>query len=142
MIQRIGNVCVVVADVRRSVEFYSQVLELDGEIWSQHEGIVHVGDIYLYLVRSQTDESRSVGRTINFASNPIGIDHLSFEVGDIERASTQLQARGVRFPGPIVTEPDGFRYRGFSDPDGNMLYLIQSPPGPPSARELPPWLST
>lgn len=138
MFKGIGNICLVVRDIGRAVDFYSQKLGLKGEVWSAEEGIVYIGDIYLYLVRSRRSDSPAVGRTADFIRNPIGIDHLSFEVENIEKTGAELEARGIVFPGPVVTEPDGFRYRGFSDPDGNMLYIIQSP-GPPEARTTPPW---
>jgi hypothetical protein len=38
-----------------------------------------------------------------------------------------LEGRGISFPGAIVGGAGEFRYRGFSDPDGNMLYIVQQP---------------
>lgn len=45
----------------------------------------------------------------------------------IEAATSALEERGVVFLGAVVGEPGAFRHRGFQDPDGNMLYIIQKP---------------
>jgi catechol 2,3-dioxygenase-like lactoylglutathione lyase family enzyme len=124
MIQRLDNVGVAVSDVPRAVAFYGQVLGLQAQ-GTDTDGTVQVGNVTLYLFRSQA--GGQVGRTTDYYHNPVGLDHLAFEVPDIEQASTELEGRGVQFGGPIVGDSGTFRYRGFSDPDGNMLYIIQHP---------------
>ena len=44
---------------------------------------------------------------------------------NIEAAGRDLASRGIRFEHDIVGAPGEFRYRGFKDPEGNMLYIIQ-----------------
>jgi catechol 2,3-dioxygenase-like lactoylglutathione lyase family enzyme len=124
MIQRLDNVGVAVSDVPRAVAFYGQVLGLEAQ-GTDTDGTVQVGTLSLYLFRSQA--GGAVGRTTDYYHNPVGLDHLAFEVPDIEQASMELTGRGVQFGGPIVGDPGSFRYRGFTDPDGNMLYIIQRP---------------
>jgi catechol 2,3-dioxygenase-like lactoylglutathione lyase family enzyme len=123
MIRRLDNVGIAVADVRRAVDFYTRVLGLEGQ-GDDTDGTVQVGNASLYLFRSQAP-SGAVGRTTDYYHNPVGLDHLAFEVDDIEQAGAELVRRGVAFAGPVVGNPGEFRYRGFADPDGNMLYIIQ-----------------
>jgi catechol 2,3-dioxygenase-like lactoylglutathione lyase family enzyme len=123
MLKRLDNVGVAVQEIQRTVAFYTQVLGFEGQAQG-HEASLRLGDISLYLFESQA-AATPVGRTADYYHNPVGIDHLAFEVEDIEGESAALEAMGVSFLGPIVGNAGEFRYRGFHDPDGNMLYIIQ-----------------
>jgi catechol 2,3-dioxygenase-like lactoylglutathione lyase family enzyme len=123
MLKRLDNAGVAVKDIKRAVAFYTEKLGFEGQA-QEHEGSVRLGDVSLYLFESRA-EAGPVGRTADYYHNPIGIDHLAFEVDDIERESEALEAKGVAFLGPIFGNAGEFRYRGFHDPDGNMLYIIQ-----------------
>jgi catechol 2,3-dioxygenase-like lactoylglutathione lyase family enzyme len=126
-IRRLDNVGVAVRDIRRAMDFYTQVLGLEGTAGAS-DGYVSLGNASLYLFQTQAAGSSPVGRSVDLYNDPVGIDHLALEVDDIEQAAEELMARGVVFPGPVVGEPGEFRYRGFSDPDGNMLYIVQRAP--------------
>lgn len=123
MLKRLDNVGIAVKDARRSLEFYTTVLGFEGEV-TEGEGSARLGDISLYIFESKSAEGPAA-RTGDYYANPVGLDHLAFEVDDIEAAGTELERRGVAFLGGVVGEPGSFRYRGFHDPDGNMLYIIQ-----------------
>jgi catechol 2,3-dioxygenase-like lactoylglutathione lyase family enzyme len=123
MINRLDNIGVAVTDVQRTVDFFREILGLPGEV-SDYGGTVNIGNASLYIFQGQ-GLTANAARTTDLENNPIGIDHLSFEVDDIEQAGAELEAKGVIFPGPIAGEAGEFRYRGFSDPDGNMLYIVQ-----------------
>ena len=123
MINRLDNIGVAVADVQRTVDFFREILGLPGEV-SDYGGTVNIGNATLFIFQGQSS-SANVARTIDLGNNPIGIDHISLEVDDIEQAGAELEAKGIVFPGPIAGEPGEFRYRGFSDADGNMLYIVQ-----------------
>ncbi|MFN0093689.1 MAG: VOC family protein [Dehalococcoidia bacterium] len=122
MLKRLDNIGIAVANARRSLEFYINVLGFDGEV-SDGEGSCKLADVALYIFESKT--GGAVRRSTSYYDDPIGLDHLSFEVDDIEAAGPALETKGVIFEGGIVGEPGEFRYRGFKDPDGNMLYIIQ-----------------
>lgn len=124
MLKRLDNIGVAVANARRSLEFYIHTLGFTGEV-SDGEGSCRLGDVALYIFESTT--GGTPGRTTNYYANPTGLDHMAFEVEDIEAEGPALEARGVSFEGDIVGAPGEFRYRGFKDPDGNMLYIIQHP---------------
>ncbi len=125
MLKRLDNIGIAVTDAAASVEFYVSKLGFEGQA-EGGEGSVQLGDISLYIFESKS-ASRDVGRGADYYSNPVGLDHLAFEVDDIEAAATEFEGRGVVFEAEIVGDPGTFRFRAFKDPDGNMLYIIQKP---------------
>lgn len=55
-----------------------------------------------------------------------GVFKMGFEVDDLERAMTQLEALGVPRRGRIITERDGsLRSAQVEDPDGNIVQLFE-----------------
>lgn len=52
-----------------------------------------------------------------------GLTHLTFDVGNVDRAYRRLSARGVKFLGPPVHEK-GARFVFLRDPDGHLVELI------------------
>jgi catechol 2,3-dioxygenase-like lactoylglutathione lyase family enzyme len=57
-----------------------------------------------------------------------GWDHLAWEVEDLDQAYAELTARGVRFhvpPEDFPPEHPSMRIAFFTDPDGNVLELVQ-----------------
>ena|SRR5487761_2565840 len=64
-------------------------------------------------------------RAVNEMRTP-GIRHLAIAVDDFDAAHAQLKALAVTFLGePYTTQ--GNRLVFFSDPDGNILHLIERP---------------
>lgn len=126
MFQRLDNVGVAVRDLRRAMRFYTETLGLPGES-GETDGWITIGGASLYLFEAQGADAPGARRTTDLAANPPGIDHISLGVDDIEAACAALEAKGIVFAGPIVGAPGEFRYRGFSDPEGNMLYLVSRP---------------
>jgi catechol 2,3-dioxygenase-like lactoylglutathione lyase family enzyme len=122
----LDNVGIAVQDIRRAMAFYTATLGLAGQA-SESDGWVTLDNISLYLFQTPAPEAAVPRRTTDLYRDPPGIDHVAFEVDDIEQAERQLEAAGVVFPGPVVGEPGEFRYRGFSDPDSTMLYIVQKP---------------
>lgn len=123
MFKRLDNIGVAVRNARTSLAFYIETLGFEGEV-TDGEGSVRLGDVALYIFESKS-QSPGDTRTESYYGNPRGLDHLAFEVDEIDVAAAQLEARGIEFLGATVGEPGEFRYRGFHDPDGNMLYIIQ-----------------
>ena len=125
MLKRLDNIGIAVADAAVSVDFFVKKLGFEGQA-EGGEGSVRLGDVSLYIFESKSDEARHE-RTTDFYNNPVGLDHLAFEVDDLEAACIEFEGRGLEFDGEIVGQPGEFRYRGFRDPDGNMLYVIKHP---------------
>ena len=125
MIKRLDNIGVAVTDVRRAVAFFTEKLGLQGQAWSDDGGNVTIGDVSLFIFR--TGKANAVGRTPEFSGNPVGIDHLAFEVDDLDQAIAEMEGKGVVFVHDTVGEKGKFRYRGTQDPDGNMVFVIEKP---------------
>ncbi|MEE8338177.1 MAG: VOC family protein [Dehalococcoidia bacterium] len=124
MLKRLDNIGVAVTDVARAHDFYTRVLGMEAPPLTEGaEGFSpSLGDIALYVFK--TEATGDSGRDAEMTTNPVGIDHLAFEVDDYEEAQRELESRGVTFVQDSVGEPGGFQYRAFQDPDGNMIYVI------------------
>lgn len=122
MFKRFDNAGVAVSDLARARLFYEGVLGLP---WTGDESgaTVAVGGVSLYVFA--TGGPPGPARSAELFSNPVGIDHLAFEADDFDADVAELTRRGVSWLSETVGEPGGFRYRGFRDPDGNCLYLIE-----------------
>ena len=57
-----------------------------------------------------------------------GWRHVALSVRSIEAAKKVLAARGVRFPDPVKPAGGGGRVLFFSDPEGNLLHLVERSP--------------
>jgi glyoxylase I family protein len=125
MLKRLDNIGIAVTNAEASIDFFVNTLGFEGEAQGS-EGSVRLGDIALYIFESGS-AATDVQRTTDYYNNPVGLDHLAFEVDDLEATCAELEGRGLVFDGAIVGEAGEFRYRGFKDPDGNMLYVIQHP---------------
>lgn len=122
MFTRFDNAGIAVADLARSRAFYAGTLGLP---WSESEegATVEIGGISLYIFPT-TGSPPAEPRTADLFANPVGLDHLAFASDDLDAAVAELTRRGVPWLSETVGEPGGFRYRGFTDPDGNCLYVI------------------
>jgi catechol 2,3-dioxygenase-like lactoylglutathione lyase family enzyme len=56
-----------------------------------------------------------------------GWRHLALRVDSIETSRLELAGRGVEFPDPVKPAGGGGRVLFFSDPEGNLLHLIERP---------------
>ncbi len=62
-------------------------------------------------------------------NNLAGWRHLALRVDSIEAAQAALAARGVAFAGPVKPAGGGGRVVFFADAEGNLLHLVERPPG-------------
>jgi glyoxylase I family protein len=123
-LKRFDNIGIACRDATRSHQFYTEVLGCEAaplEAGATSFG-ASIGDVAFYIF--ETSATNGVGRDDGMPSNPVGIDHLAFEADDFEAAVAELETKGVTWVGETVGEPGDFRYRGFHDPDGNMIYVI------------------
>jgi len=112
-----GNVTLYVSEMDRAVRFYSETLGIKltylfGDNWASVElgkGLT----IGLHPASAQMPAGRKGSMTIGL--------ELS---GSIHEAVKTLEAKGVKFHGPINEGKSG-SFAGFEDPDGNVLYLAQ-----------------
>ena len=67
------------------------------------------------------DETVRQERTVNTP----GWSHLALRVSDFDAAATALDAKGVAWTGDEFTAVGGGRIRNFTDPEGNLLQIVQ-----------------
>ena len=113
MIQGIANIVIKVADLNRSVEFYTKTLGLTlayqeaGSGWAE----IELHGVHLGLMQAEPAGG---------ARNPF----LSLLVDDLAATVNVLKERGVNFDGDIRTEAYG-RLITVTDPDGNQFDLFE-----------------
>jgi catechol 2,3-dioxygenase-like lactoylglutathione lyase family enzyme len=110
----------------------------------RHDGVrpsgvrwVHVGTDETYLALSQAH--RSAPRAGAPYQGRPGLNHLAYEVDDVETVTTRLRSAGFQASGTADAHP--YRRRAyFYDPDGNDWEFVQYLVDDPKARhdyELP-----
>lgn len=123
LIQGLWGVRYQVKDVRRSIEFYTNILgfKLDQQFLPAF-GQVSLGSLKLVLSGPGASGSRLLpdGRT----QEPGGWNRVILEVKDLPAVVAQLQQRGVRFRNELEKGPGGSQIQ-VEDPDGNPLELFQ-----------------
>jgi isopenicillin-N N-acyltransferase-like protein len=122
-LKRLDNIDISVTDVDALVPFYRDLLGLrfrlpyePGQGWA---GFI-AGDVVIYLIEESATAPHPAPR-LTGGDNPPGIDSIAFEVDSLDAAIAELDGR-VPWAGEIVTS-DWYSYRGFHDPEGNLIYL-------------------
>ena len=124
MVQGIDNIGICTTDVERSVAFYQRLGF--SEAYRNDRGVlVAAGAAHLFIFATRRSDPPPVGRELGLFGNPLGIDHISFAVANVDAMYATLQAAGVALGGPPEDQSWGARMVGLKDPDGNNLYLLQ-----------------
>ena len=151
LVQAVEAVGVTVADMDRSLEFYTKVLYFepvsDSEVWGpqyeQLQGIfglrmrvvrLRLGGEFIELTEYLTPKGRPV--PVDSRSNDHWFQHIAIIVSDMDHAYDWLRKNKVRHAstGPQRL-PDwnpkagGIRAFYFKDPDGHSLEILQFPSG-------------
>jgi catechol 2,3-dioxygenase-like lactoylglutathione lyase family enzyme len=113
------NVTIMVADMERAIQFYTQALGLPlgfraGDEWAQVEApglTIGLHPAREPAVAASTDARMSLG----------------FGVQNLAAAIEELRQRGVGLP-DVRDEAGRDRIVNFADPDGTPLYLIEVQP--------------
>ena len=150
MFERIFHVNICVRSMERALEFYEGKLgltlvegpfvvegpEIAAAFSMQDEPNVKVKGAFL---RWGDDANATVVDLVEFVEPPptgepyptlnnIGLCRIALKVDDCQKVYDELVAKGVEFMSPPVM---GFRddlfYCNFTDPDGTVLELLQSP---------------
>ena len=110
-----GTVAVMVSDIERSIQFYTEklglTLRLPGDHWAEVQapgftiGLHQVGD---------NDPKPGASGSIS----------IGFQVENLEPAMGTLRDKGIQF-GPQIVDEGNVRLAFFADPDGNLLYLAE-----------------
>lgn len=114
-----GIVTVFVSDMERSVRFYTEQLGL--RLLRRYENKFAIVDGGHGLTIGLHPAMAEASSTEPKAGISIGL-YLTERIQD---AVTALEARGIRFNRPIVTDENVGKFAYFSDPDGNSLYVAE-----------------
>lgn len=151
LVQAVEAVSITVADMDRSVAFYTRVLGFapvsDVEVWgTEYERLQSVFGLRLRVVRLRLgDEFIELSEYLTPKGRPIPIDshsndrwfqHVAIIVSNMDRAYQWLRQHRVRH---VSTGPQrlpewnpsagGIQAFYFQDPDGHPLEILQFPPG-------------
>jgi catechol 2,3-dioxygenase-like lactoylglutathione lyase family enzyme len=114
-----GNATIYVADMDRSVAFYSGVLGLRlGFRAGDHWASIDAGGGFQLGLHPASGHGPAPG-TAGGITVGLAVDE------PIEQVVSTLTGRGVVFRGPIVDE-GMLKLAFFTDPDGNELYLAEN----------------
>lgn len=151
LVKAVGTVGMTVADLDRSIDFFTRVLsfqkisetEVYGEEYEKLQGVfgarfrvarLKLGDESIELTQYLAPEGRPI--SADSRSNDHSFQHIAIVVSDMDKAYQQLRAHKVRHastaPQTIPTDNKaaaGIRAFYFRDTDGHYLELIYFPPG-------------
>ena len=136
MIKTIDHIGILVNDMQKSVEFYTNVLgfSVSRKIEMEKAGLSAVfiekdgSKIELMKCRGRNVPKRSKGIEIDAGGNSIPInDHITFSVDDIETTVTQIKEKGFVFHLEPIQLEGGMKLAFFKDHDGVVIELVEHP---------------
>jgi len=112
---------VFVTDWERSLEFYSNTLEMPVSFAGAEMGWAELdtGEAHLALERVAPGDPESASLVGRFVG-------VSLRIDDIQATYDTLLSRGVEFLSPPEKQPWGGSLAHFRDPEGNVLTLLGS----------------
>ena len=125
---RFGHVAFKVSDTDRSVRWYADAFGARKIYHAEAQG-ERPELMFLEFAKGQFVELFSGGKNIlPSPADPIGYLHFCLQVHDLEQALEHLAAMNVRPDrGPFIGRAKQ-RIAFISDPDGNVIELMQIPP--------------
>lgn len=122
MIKDIDNVGIAVSDLNKSIRFYEQ-LGFTVRTRDEFSAFLIAGRAALYLFK--TNNITIMKRSFDLEENPLGIDHLSLSVEDVDKFCQELEGKGVK----LERQPKDYEWSAraacLRDPDGNCIWLIK-----------------
>jgi len=113
MLRRVWCITLYVSDLKESGRFYGDVLGLDKKYeYPSYVGF-DCGGVEIGLIQREKPDIGGDSPTIEFL------------VDDVDEAYKTLKGKGVRFVREPHDEPWGGRQATFTDPDGNVLEILQ-----------------
>ena len=136
IIKTIEAIVIMVNDLPKSVEFYTDVLgfSTSNKIDMAEVGLSAVfvekdgSRIGLMNYKGKKIPKRSEIAKIKLGESSIPInDHLTFSVDDIEDTTTELKGKGVVFNLEPISMEGGIKVAFFKDPEGVQIELVEYP---------------
>jgi len=120
----LGYVILIVDDLDRALDFYTEVLGLrlghrSGDYAQMDTGTTRLG----FYTRDAM--SRTLGMSIKLPENEAPAFEIGFKVADVDDAYKELVANGASPVTSPITRPWGQRTAYVRDPDGHLIELAQ-----------------
>lgn len=155
-ISEVGAIDITVSDMRRSLDFYTQILpfklvadrEVAGDAYEHLTGVfglrmriaqLQLGDEKINLIEYLAPRGRPI--PIDSHSNDRWFQHIAIIVSDMDKAYAHLRKYNVEHASPEPQRlPDwnpnagGIKAFYFRDPDGHNLEILQFPDGKGESR--------
>lgn len=132
-IRRVNHLGVIVGDLDRAVDGFTRILGLPHDHTEPYGSELDIaflpcGDTLVELILPRTEEGFSADY---LRENGPGIQHVAFEVDDLEAALAELSERGVRPLGEAPRPGAGNTIIAFLDPEpfGGILVELCQPIG-------------
>ena len=117
----IDHLAIAVKDIEKMIQWFCDVLG--------YEVIAH-NDKPVYIIKAPDGSFIEVmpedgsPRPQRNTATP-GWSHLALRVSDMDKAMAELDKHNVPWQGPEFEAVGGGRIRNFSDPEGNMVQIVQ-----------------
>jgi glyoxylase I family protein len=148
-IKRFRHVAVVANDLRKLVDFYTQILgfevkrryEVKSADFQNGIGVPGAEATGVHLTMPNSDVELEMFQftapLMNFSRSPLpanqpGYRHMALVVDNLQDAYLELKTKGIPFLSEPITfkepkEVAGFQFVYFRDPEGNIVELNQLP---------------
>lgn len=115
MMKTVWGITFYVSDLKRAKRFYEETLGLEKKYeYSSYVGF-ECGGVEIGLT-----PKLEKGQKVSPLSPPV-----DFLVDDVEKVYSELKQKGVKFTEELHEEPWGGKQATFTDPDGNILEIVQ-----------------
>jgi catechol 2,3-dioxygenase-like lactoylglutathione lyase family enzyme len=129
---RLDHGGLLVSDVERAVRFYVDALGLERiprpPTFDTPGAWLKVGEHHQIHLIGETEDGRALHMNPGLDEAEIAIgygNHLALVVDDLDAAVARARAAGVEPGGEIIARGDGVRRTFVTDPDRNMIELME-----------------
>lgn len=129
-IRKADHVALLIKDVERSRQFYTQVLGMQEiprpKTFDFPGAWLTRGGFQIHLIGEQV-EGRTRATHPGYSPDELALGratHLAFEVDDLDAAMQHLRAQGVEIVGGPRPRGDGVQQMYICDPDGYVIELF------------------
>jgi len=128
MITGFDHIGITVKDLDKSIEFYTRILDFkEGRKFEYLERGVTI--LFLNVGKVQLELFGHSKEVLEAEKKPLqaGVAHIALEVENLNETYEKLKARGIEFEREPRVAMMGQKIVFLSDPDGNILELVEWP---------------